>query len=155
MATTLLTIDEQAGALGHAVWLERRCFEVIGGWVRSTDEPAVALWLAATSRHHGEHALVLERLLPATRDHEPAAMVGPADDAWPGRLDAWAATATADRFAAAQELVEAAIESHSVLESSLTNVADAPAIRALRAVLADELQDLHQDPSGEGGSARP
>jgi hypothetical protein len=154
MATTLLTIDEQARALGHAVWLERRCFELLGGWVRSPDEPEVALWFAATSRHHGEHALMLERLLPATRDHDPATTVGPVDDEWPARLDAWSvAASTADRHAAAQELVAAAIESHSLLESSLTTVADAPAIRAVRAVLADELQDLTALDGGE--RARP
>jgi hypothetical protein len=139
MATTVLTIDEQAGALGHAVWLERRCFEVLGGWARSTDEPAVALWFAATSRHHGEHALALERLLPATRDHDPTTRVRPADAEWPARVDAWAAAAsTAERLAAATALLAATIESHSALESSLTSVADAPAIRALRGVLGDE-----------------
>lgn len=151
MARTRLTIDEQAQALGHAVWLERRSFEVLGGWVRATDEPAAALAFAAASRHHGEHAQALERLLPATRDHDPATTIGPADDAWSARVDTWAgATSVPERLAAARALLDAAMESHAGLEASLATVADAPLRRALRAVLADERQDLHQGPTGDG-----
>jgi len=153
MASTRLTLDEQAVALGHAVWLERRCFEVLGGWVRSTTEPGAALGFAAASRHHGEHAQALERLLPATRDHDPATTVGPADQAWPSRLDGWAgAGSTADRIAAARALLEAVVESHSAFEASLSAVADAPVMRVLGAVVADERREL--DPAGDRAPRR-
>ncbi len=70
-----MTIDESARRLGHIVWVERRLFELLGGWVTSTPEPAVKLALARRSRHHAAHAAAIEVVLPDTRDHDPVAVV--------------------------------------------------------------------------------
>jgi hypothetical protein len=142
MTETTSTIDAQARLLGHAVWLEQRCFEVLGGWIRSTPEPAEKLAFAAQSHHHGTHAQLLEPLLPSTRDHDPATFVAPLDDEWPRRLaEAAAAEATDDRTAAARTLLDAVIASHESALAAMTPVADAPAMRALRAVVTDERED--------------
>jgi hypothetical protein len=142
MTETTLTIDEQARLIGHAVWQEQRCFEVLGGWIRSTAEPATKLAFAAQSHHHGTHARLLEPLLPSTRDHDPATFIVPPDDAWPRRLDeAAVAAATDDRTAAARALLDAVVASHEAALAAMTPVADAPATRALRAVVADERED--------------
>jgi hypothetical protein len=142
MAETTLTIDEQAQLVGHAVWLERRCFEVLGSWVRSTPDPAAKLAFAMQSHRHGTHAQLLEPLLPATRDHDPASFVVPLDDGWPTRLDETATAATPeDRIAGARALLDAVIASHESALAAMTPVADGPAVRALRAVVTDEHED--------------
>jgi hypothetical protein len=142
MAVTSLTIDEQARLLGHAVWLEQRCFEVVGGWVRSTSDLAAKLAFAAQSHHHGTHAQLLESLLPATRDHDPAKLIAPLDDGWRRRLDDAAATSsTVDRVAAARALLDDVLASHAAALAAMTTVADRPAMRALAEIVDDEQAD--------------
>jgi hypothetical protein len=65
-------------------------------------------------------------------------------------VDEWAAAdSTAARLTAARALREATIGSHAALEDSLAAVADAPAIRVLGAILADERREQESEqPSG-------
>lgn len=130
MATTSFTIGEQARDLAAAVVIERRAFEAIGRAAAAADEPATKLALATVSRHHGEHAVVLEALLPATRDHDPAELVGTAE--------ADAPTAGDDPRA----VLVGAIAQHEATLARLTPVADGPLLRALTAILAEEGSDL-------------
>lgn len=130
MATTTLTIDEQAQAIAAAVVTERRAFEALGDAAAAADDPATKLALALASRHHGEHAGALEALLPATRDHAPAALVAGVEDeqTTPG--------------SGPRAVLEAAIAGHEATLARLTPVADGPARRALSAILAEERADL-------------
>ncbi len=132
MTTTTLTIDEQARALAAAVVIERRAFETIGRAAAAADEPAAKLVLATVSRHHGEHAVALEALLPATRDHDPAGLVGTAEAAADPPTPGDAPLAA----------LEGAIAHHEATIARLTPVADGPMLRALTAVLAEERSDL-------------
>jgi hypothetical protein len=134
MATTTLTIDEQARALAAAIVTERRAFETLGTAAAGADGPAAKLALAAISRHHGEHAIALEALLPATRDHEPGGLVAAAE-AEPASLGP-----------GPREVVEAVIARHEATLAGLTPVADGPALRVLAAIVAEERADLARLP---------
>jgi hypothetical protein len=134
-----MTLDESARRLGALVWTERRLFELLGGWVVSTPEPAVKLAFARTSRRHGDHAITLGGLLPDTRDHDPEAFVAPPA----GGDDALAAAAAAGATAERLDAVEAGIAPVHLgaLEAYLADTAavrDGPAIRVIGAVLAED-----------------
>ncbi len=139
-----MTIDESARRLGVIVWWERRLFEILGGWVASTPEPAVKLALARQSRHHAAHAAAVEAVLPETRDHDPASLVAAADPDASALVEPLAASTTTE--ARLDVLVDdllprqlAACESFLAAASS---VRDGPAIRALIFVLAEERAEL-------------
>ncbi len=59
-----MSFFDDAAQLGAWCWLERRLFEIAGGWAAPTPEPEVKLHLASASHHHAWHAELLERLLP-------------------------------------------------------------------------------------------
>jgi len=128
MAASALTIDEYGRALGHVVWLERRCFELFGALARAEPDPAAKLAFAAASTHHGFHAALLEPLLPDTRDHDPESFVRPATDADADLTDPAALLARID---------EALAESLA----AMTPVAGAAAERLLGLVGADHESD--------------
>ena len=134
-----VSLDDSARRLGAIVWTERRLFELLGGWVASTAEPAVKVAFARISRRHGDHAVALVDVLPDTRDHEPERLVAPLGDETV-RLDAASACeATPERLAS----VTGAVASHHLeaLERYLADaspVRDGPALRAVAAVLGED-----------------
>lgn len=136
-----MTIEESARRLGAAAWVEQQLFELLGGWVRSTDDPHLALALATTARHHGAHALELGDLLPETRAHDPAALVAPPPD----DAERWKALgALDDPVAGVRALVEAVAGHLSALETWLaesTEVRDGPGIRVVARILAEDRAD--------------
>jgi hypothetical protein len=98
----VLSIDATAAVIGHACWLEARCFELLGGWVPLIAEPEVKLLVARHSRHHGWHVELLTEVLPATRDHDPRRLVVPAEHRWATAVELVAgdaATTTVERLA--------------------------------------------------------
>jgi hypothetical protein len=133
-----MTIGESAACIGALVWTERRLFELLGGWVPTTPEPEVKVVLSRRSRHHGEHALALVALLPDTRDHEPDALILPRGDA-PRALEAAAgSSATKERLAAAGDVVAGHLDALEAYLAAASPVRDAPGIRAVTAVLAED-----------------
>jgi sigma54-dependent transcription regulator len=142
--TAGLTIDDLARFLGHAVWLERRLFEVVGGWVRSTEDPAVKLELAREARRHGAHVELLEPLRPNSRDHdtETASPLNPAWRSAVARL--LAATTTGARLERLAETLRAAVAGYEDLLPAMQPVRDAGYRRALLAVLDDERAALDE-----------
>ena len=128
MATTALTLEEYGRALGQVVWLERRCFELLGELARAEPDPAAKLAFASASTHHGAHAALLEPLLPDTRDHDPESFVRPAKDADANLTDPGTLLVRLD---------EALAES----VAAMTPVADAAAERLLGLVGADHESD--------------
>lgn len=132
-----MTIDETAARLGALVAAERRLFEVLGGWVTTTPEPDAKVVFARLSRYHGEHAVTLAGLLPDTRDHDPDSLVALIDD--DPLAAVLGAESTAERIAAVTGDVAAAhlgrIEAHL---ADCSTVRDAPAMRALVAILAED-----------------
>jgi hypothetical protein len=143
---TPLTIDEYAAVIGHTVWLERRAFEIVGAWARDTSDPGLKLRFAARSAHHGFHARLLEPLVPDTRDHDPARLVRPADDAWAQRLDALAASGAGEGARDGHDQLRTWLrDSHAAALAAMTPVAEAPARRVLGLVVADHAADDAED----------
>jgi len=137
-----MTLLESARRLGTSAWVEQRLFEVLGGWVRAAHDPALALALATIARHHAAHALDLSALLPATRDHDPAALVSPPA----GEDDLWDSVAEAPTPEAGLPIVVGPVLSGHLdsLESWLGDaspVRDGPGIRVVTAVLATDRDD--------------
>lgn len=137
-----MTLLESARRLGTSVWVEQRLFEVLGGWVRAAHDPALAVALGTVARHHAAHALDLSALLPATRDHDPAALVSPPA----GEGDLWASVAGAPTPEAGLSIVVGpALSGHlGALGSWLGDaspVRDGPGIRVVTAVLAADRND--------------
>jgi hypothetical protein len=142
----VLGIDATAAVLGHASWLEARCFEILGAWVPLVPEPDVKLLVARHSRHHGGHAVLLAELVPTTRAHDPGALVAPSDDRWAQaltRVAGDAATATLDRLVGAYQVVlPAMVAGYDETLSRTGPWSDGPVARGLRRVVDDERSDL-------------
>ena len=133
-----LTIDDSARFLSHATWLERRLFEAVGEWVRSTPEPVVKLALARQSRHHGWHAELLEPLRPDTRDHD-LEQRAPLDAGWRtlvARL--LAASTTPQRLEHLGDVLRQSVKCYEEHIGAMSPVRDWPVRRALLLVLDDE-----------------
>jgi len=142
VATAGLTIDDTARFLSHATWLERRLFEVLGGWVSDTTDPAIKLALARHSRLHAEHGAVLEPLRPDTRDHD-VAQRAPLDARWRTLVSKMlAASTTAARLERLIEVLTGAITCYEQARGAMRAVRDAPVQRALAVVLADEQAEV-------------
>jgi len=65
-----LTIGQSARAVGAFVWAERRLYEIVGAWARSSGErpgdgPAIEVYFASCSQHHAWRAQMLAERLPA------------------------------------------------------------------------------------------
>jgi len=140
----MLSIDATAAVVGQACWVERRCFESLGGWVTSVPEPDAKLLVARHSRHHGWHAQLLGEVLPATRAHDPDRLVAPADPAWVAALEGVAgATTTLDRLVGFYHaLLPAVVSGYDELSDRTSRWSDGPVQRRLRLVVDDERADL-------------
>lgn len=142
MSPAGLTIDDTARFLGHATWVERRLFEVLGSWVTSTPEPAVKLALARHSRHHAWYAELLEPLRPDTGDHDLEARA-PLDAAWRTHVSRMlAASKTAARLERLVEVIGATIALYEQFLGATRFVRDAPIRRVLGLVLDAERAEL-------------
>jgi len=139
-----LTIDDVARFLGHAVWLERRLFEVVGGWVRSTADPALKLDLAREARRHGAHVEVLEPLRPDTRDHDTET-ASPLNASWRSAFARLlAATDTRTRLERLAETLRAAVAGYEEVLRELAPVRDAGSRRALLVVIEEDRSALDE-----------
>jgi hypothetical protein len=138
-----MTIDDSARRLGALVWTERRLFEILGGWVQETPEAAVKVTFARVSRHHGEHAVAVASLLPATREHDPEASVHPEVDAEAAVAVAAACGSTAERLHAVTDRVGAGhLRALAAYLADAAPVRDAPGIRVVSGVLEEVRADL-------------
>jgi hypothetical protein len=124
----VLTLEEYGRCIGELVWLERRCFEVLGEHARAESDAGTKLALASASAHHGFHAVLLEALVPDTRDHRPDEMIAPPQ----GGLDV-----TDPASATVEALVRALAEAHARAAEAVTPVAEAAARRVLAMVAVD------------------
>lgn len=142
----MLSIDATASILGHACWLEARCFELLGGWVPTITEPDLKLLAARHSRHHGWHVELLGEVLPATRDHDPLRLVAPANPRWVAAVAAVrgdATTSAADRLTGLyQAFLPRLVAGHVEALEATSPISDGPVARRLRIVLEDERADL-------------
>jgi hypothetical protein len=141
------TIEESARRLGHFRWIEMRLFEVLGGWVQTTPDPQVKVWLAEVSRHHAWHAELLEERLPEVRELSPERQTVAPDAAVAAYVDALMALdgpdVTTDRLVGAYDvLVPRLVAAYTAHLLRCTPVADVAVARSVRFILADLSDDL-------------
>jgi hypothetical protein len=145
-APRFLTLDASGRRFGSYVWAERRLFEVLGAWSGDTDDPAARPMLAANAAHHAWRATVLADRLPRARGLDVGGWVGAPNEAVAEALAVMArpgpSETTARLVGVYRVVVPALVEAFGRHLDLLTEIADAPSIRWLWLVLADELDDL-------------
>jgi hypothetical protein len=127
--------------VGHAVWVERRLFEGLGGWVPGVDDPRAKVALATQSRHHAWRADQLGTLLSTFGGTDADRLTVAPDDSVDVALDGCATASTATRLAVVLELTGHLLEEYEALRGAASEVADAPALRLLGIVAEDLAHD--------------
>jgi hypothetical protein len=153
-----LTLDESARLAGGHCWLERRLFEVLGGWVELTTEPAAKLLCDRHAGHHAWRSGQWWDRLPILDDVDRLSLVTADPASLPELSQALAAApATVGRLAGAYRVALPRLWTRYGQHLSLTApVSDGSSIRTLRMAMADVeadwregealLQDLLRDP---------
>lgn len=139
-----MLIREAAVRVARHHWVEQRLFQVLGTWSLATDDVDVdvAMAWAAQSHHHAWHASLWEERLPVLHDLGPD-QLGPSP-ALVALLDAFAEPiGVIERLVGVTRVVVPDLLAHYDADrSAATAVADAPMLRALALVIADEQADL-------------
>ena len=91
-------IDDLAGLIGAYSWVENRVFQLSGAWATAPGpagepglDPALRVWCAGVSRHHGELAVRWAERLPVRAGVDRAALVRAPAGPLAGALEALAA----------------------------------------------------------------
>lgn len=139
-APVALPIEDMAHMVGAYVWVERRLFEVLGGFVATEPVPAAALFFDARAQHHDWHATLLAEQLPLlpgighdTLAVPPNAGVAAALDGLAGTTDAMARLAGLGRA-----VLPRLLHGYRAHLAGTAPVADAPLARVLGLVVHDE-----------------
>lgn len=151
----MVPLQDAARKLGAWCWAERRCFEVLGGWVRDEDDPAVKAMLATHSRHHAWRADRWFEVLPLAYVAAVGELVAPPADAVVFELLA-AIEGSGQRLAAHYHLVyRKLVSAYEASPDLMSSVSDGPALRAIRIIVGDALHDLAEadvvSPRSHGG----
>ncbi|HUJ66165.1 MAG TPA: hypothetical protein VLX59_11540 [Acidimicrobiales bacterium] len=141
-----LTLDDSARLAGGHCWLERRLFEVLGGWVGSTPEPAVKLLFDRHSGHHAWRAGQWWERLPVLADVDRQSLVAPEPAGLAEIVDMLAAASSpAARLAGTYRFALPRLWSRYAHHLSLTGAAaDGSSIRTLEMVMTDVGADWRQ-----------
>jgi hypothetical protein len=157
-----LTLEDSARLAGGHCWLERRLFEVLGGWVESTPQPVAKLLL---DRHSGHGAWRAEQWwdrLPVLADVDRESLVE-ADPASLAEVLRRMAVApdTVGRLAGAYRFALPRLWNRYARHLALTiPTSDSSTIRTLGMAMADVEADWRegevvlQDMLGEAGLVR-
>lgn len=144
-----MTLEESDRHVAGYLWLERRRFELLGGWVSSTADLEVKLAFARHARHHAWHASLWERHLPHRSGYRPPAHQRPSGGGLTGCMEALAGPdgpeATVERLVGAYRVVAArAVADYARHLGRTSMVSDSALARTGRLVLADQLHDWHE-----------
>jgi hypothetical protein len=141
------SLGELAGLARRYAALERRLFEVLGGWVPTVPEPEVKLLLREHSFQHAWHAQLWDELAPRTGPGVGAAHgSGEAAVTGTGRgglEDALASIAEAASIAEGLHAVyhvvlPELVQDYRALRQGTNPATDGPLLRALGLILADD-----------------
>ncbi len=131
--------------IGHYAWIERRLFEVVGGWAASTDRSDldVKLWFAEEANRHAWHAELWHRRLPELRELDASALTTAPSKAAEAFMATLAGTIpTIDRLVGLARVglprLVAALDEHQGVASP---IADGSVIRSIRIVRSDLVDD--------------
>jgi hypothetical protein len=136
-----VTFSADARQLGAWCWLERRLFEVVGGWAATTPEDEVKVHLATVCHHHAWRAELFERLLPNAYAGPRDALTRPPDD---GDVVERMATleTTVERLAGLYRvIVPRALASYRSYLEDRSPATDGPVIRTVRIITTDVRDD--------------
>ena len=138
-----LTLEDSARLAGGHCWLERQLFEVLGGWVDSTPEPAVKLLFDRHSGHHAWRAGQWWDRLPVLADVDRVTLVAARPASLPEVVQSMAVTTvTVDRLAGAYRFALPRLWNRYARHMAVTNPAsDGSTMRTLRMVMADVEED--------------
>ena len=173
-----LPFEAQARVVGSYQWIERRLFEVLGGWVSSEPVPEAQLLFDIYSQQHAWHAELCAERLPASISRPRQLRLAPSVEVdrlfgvLAGVRPITAAPADADRT---RRGPESAVGRHAAapggqrpggappawsrgtacISDGSRPSADAPVVRCLRLVLRDEIGAVAGDRGPHPGAAAP
>ncbi len=144
-----LTLQESARLAGHYRWVEKRAFEILGGWVPDVPELDVKLTIAAHAPHHAWHSSLWRDRLPELAGVERDALTVPANAGVAAFMDALGDDAGEDRtieklVGAYRVLLPRLIAAYTADLERASPVSDSPTMRCLRLVLRDDLDDWRE-----------
>jgi hypothetical protein len=145
-----LPLEAQASVIGSYQWIERRLFEVLGGWVTSEPVAEARLMFDVYSQQHAWHAELWAARLPVLDGLDPATLTLPPSvevdrllalmaGGAPGRAPA--AGGTLLRLVGlARVVLPRLIAGYGLHLRRAAPVADGPVVRSLRLVIRDEIE---------------
>jgi hypothetical protein len=138
-------MDETARMVGAWAWAEDRLYEVLGGWVASTVDPATKVYFDSASMHHAWRAQLWRERLPARLVAAPGAddLVRPLSDGVETAMKALSnLEGDVGRLAAYCRVVLArAVVAYQDWRSRCSPAGDGPVARVLGIVVADVVGD--------------
>jgi hypothetical protein len=140
------TVEETARRVGNYKWVEQRLFEALGGWVATVPELDVKLKLGTHCYKHAWHAELWHKRLPELREMNPDRLTVPANDGVVAFMDAVTEPEDPDRtieklVGVYRVLIPRKIAAYTYHLNNTSNITDAPTIRSLKFVIADEFDD--------------
>jgi hypothetical protein len=148
--TAALSLDEQARVIGGYQWIERRLFEVLGGWVASEAVAEARLLFDLYSRQHAWHSELWTERLPVLDGLDPATLMLPPSVEVDRLLVLFSGGAPGEAPAAGGTLLRLVGLARVVLPRLIAGyglhlrraapVADGPVVRSLRLVVRDEIE---------------
>jgi hypothetical protein len=139
-------VEESARRVGNYKWIEMRLFEALGGWVATVPELDIKMRLGTHCYHHAWHAELWHKRLPELREMNPERLTVPPNDELVAFVDAMtepeAPELTIEKLVGAYRvLIPAKIAAYTYHLNNTSTITDAPTIRSLKFVLADEFED--------------
>jgi hypothetical protein len=162
-----LPLGTTAALVGGYRWIEQALYELLGSWVTDVPLPGAQVLLDAQSTRHAWHAELWADRLPVLAGFDPEGLTTPPEPARtvlatlagngpPAGVPGWSwAPANDDgsaigppgalpRLAGLYRVVlPRLVVSYGRHLAAASPVADGPVIRALRLILADEVEDWH------------
>src|ERR1700676_2836628 len=139
-------VEETARRVGHYKWVEMRLFEALGGWVATVPELDVKLRLGTHCYKHAWHSELWHKRLPELREMNPERLTVPANDELVTFMDAVTAPERAHQtieelVGVYRVLIPHKVAAYTFHLNNTSSITDAPTIRSLKLILADEMED--------------
>ncbi len=139
-------VDETARRVGHYKWVEMRLFEALGGWVATVPELDVKLRLGTHCYKHAWHADLWNKRLPELREMNTDRLTLPPNDEFVAFMDAITEPEGPDQtleklVGVYRVLIPHKIAAYTYHLNNTSNITDAPTMRSLKFVIADEFDD--------------
>ncbi len=140
------SLADAAARLGHYAWVETRLFEILGRWVQDVPELEAKLLIASQSHHHAWHAELWGDRLPVLAGIDRDELTVAANDHLMAFMHTLAEPATTGEKLAGvyRVLLPHLVAIYGAHLERASTVSEAPTIRALKLVLADETEDWRQ-----------